>query len=288
MINPQWVNVRAQHGGVYITEFPDGIVVPWKPLPIGEFLKYDADLSRCVIPPASLEDEVFRKCVLDDDLLQHRMNELPAGVITTVVHNIWEYSGPETPQQLQSDFEEARNILQGSRSSIIHECAYMIATGFSYTLEQVYAMDYETFLLRLAQAEAKMLTMRIITAPLTLNIGEAQQPEVKPRVKLDAKQAWEQQQAAKLQQKPQPQPTREGKWWEVSPILESQKRAPINFHAEQQATDDMNLDSHERGEKGAMRKHILDSKLGGKRAQMLDDAKIIYKDVIEALEKTRK
>jgi hypothetical protein len=294
MLDNRWAEVRHQYGDVYITTFPDGRIVPWKTLSIGDFIYYDQQITRCVMPPAVLEDEVFRKCVQDQSVIDG-IYDTPAGVITTVVQNIWEYSGPSTPEKLQSDFEEARSIMKGTRASLIHECANMIATGFNYTLEQVYEMNYETFLLRLAQAESKMLTMGAIQEPFTFHTNQEGptfadlNKKDKPRVKVDAREAWERQQAARTPKVPEVvKPDQRGKWWEVSPVLESQKRKSINFTIEKQAAEDMVLDNHERNEKGAMRKHIIEAKLAGPRAKMIDDAKIIYKDLIEALEKSRK
>ena len=293
-----WAEVRHQYGDTYLTVFNDGFSVPWKPLSIGEYIHYDHQIARMVVPSACLEDEVFCKCVQDQDILES-MDKLSAGIVTTVVHNIWEYSGPNTPQDLQKDFESARSTLKEGRAAVIHQCAYMIATGFNYTLEQVYAMEYDTFLLRLAQAEAKMLTMKIITDPLQLNFSTSpeekfanlnpERPPTPERVKVDAKEAWDRQQASQVQQRSQPTPDKpKGKWWGTSPVLEAEKRRNINFTAEKQAADDTVLDSHERNEKGAMKQYIIDQKLSGQRDKMLDDAKIIYKDLIESLDKSRK
>jgi len=288
-----WAEVRHQYGDVYLTVFPDGFIVPWKRLSIGEYLYYDEQTVRLLVPPACLEDEIFCKCVQDQQIIES-IPTLNAGIITTVVNNIWEYSGPNTPQNLKEDFDKARALLQEGRSAIIHQCAYMIATGFNYTLEQVYNMDYDTFLLRLAQAESKMLTMGIISEPLSLNFEQQPEkkfadlnPQKKKRVRVDAKEAWEQQQAAKVNQRAK-KPEEHGRWWNLSPVLEAERRKSINFTAEKQAADDSVLDSHERNEKGAMRQYLIEQKLSGPRAKMLDDAKIIYKDLIQALDKSRK
>ena len=292
----EWTEVRRQHGDVYITVFPDGLTVPWKPLSIGDYIAYDAQITRLVFPPACLEDEIFKKCVQEQSFIDG-MDQLNAGIVTTVVHNIWEYSGPDTPQKLEEDFNMARAIVKESRAAVLHQCAYMIATAFSYTLEQVYTLDYETFLLRLAQAEAKMLTMNMIREPLTINVGASKavkfgnlNPEEKPRIKVDAKEAWERQQSIRMKGQAQPQATqdKQGRWWEVSPVIESQKRRPINFNAEKQAAEEMILDNHERNEKGAMRQHIIEQKLAGPRAKMIEDAKIIYKDLLQALQSSKK
>ena len=164
----------------------------------------------------------------------------------------------------------------------------MIATAFSYKLEDIYAMDYETFLFRLAQAEAKLLTMGVIKEPFVINDGSVirQEKPEKPRTRVDAKKAWEQQRAVKLNQTPTNKA--KGKWWEVSPVLESDQRKPINFTAEKQATDDLVLDTHERAEKGAMRQHLIEKKLAHPRAKMIEDAKIIYRDLIATLQGSKK
>lgn len=294
MADPGWSELRRQYGGVYITVFPDGRTVPWKPLSMGEYIYYDQQITRFVIPPACLEDEVFQKCVLDHSILDN-MDSLPAGVVTTVVHNIWEYSGPNTPDKLQQDLDIARSIVKEGRAAVLHQCAYMIATGFNYTLEEVYNLNYETFMLRLAQAESKMLTMNMIRDPLSITAPQAEKPKFAPlnqnRTQLDAKALWEQQRRPRTSQSTVAPPvsTKEkGKWWNISPVLEAERRRSINFTAEGEATDDLVLDSHERSEKGAMKRHIIESKLKAPRAKMVDDARMIYKDLIAELEKSKK
>jgi hypothetical protein len=290
MADQGWADIRHQYGDVYITVFPDGLTVPWKTLSLGDYIYYDQQIARHVIPPACLENEVFCRCVQDRELVDG-IDHLVAGIVTTVVHNIWEYSGPDTPERLQQDFDTARSNLQGGRGAVLHQCAFMIATAFNYTLEQVYAMDYATFMFRLAQAEAKMLTMNIIKEPLTLNINQPPQvanlnQTTKPRVKLNAKEVWEKQQSLRLS-KPTPSEPK-GKWWKVSPVLESDQKKKINFTAEKANIDQTILDTHENLEKGAMRQYIIDKKLSGKRAKLVEDARIIYKDLITELEKSKK
>jgi len=79
--------VREDYGGVYVTIFPDDFIVPWCPLPIGDFIEYNTAYLRGVIPLSRLEDEIFRKCVVDDAIVR-QMDLLKAGIISTVVQNI--------------------------------------------------------------------------------------------------------------------------------------------------------------------------------------------------------
>ena len=289
MADPRLVEMRRQYGDVYVTRFDNGLVVPWKALSLGEYLKYDLDITRLFIPAGVLEDELFQKCVLDPSL-KDSADQLPAGIITTVVQNIWSVSGPESLDQLSSDFEAARLQVTEGRGSIYHQCAQCIATAFSYTLEEVYALDYSTFLLRLAQAEQKMLTTGEISKPLEIirptpppKLGSIPQSN-KPKV--NAKQLWDEAQKARFQ--PVEPPKQESR---KSPVIESLDRgeAPkIPFAAEKKYADELALDNHEKHEKGPMRQHIIDTKIGNSRQKMVNDAQWIYKDVLDELVKRKK
>ena len=181
-------SLRKEFGDHFVTEFSDGTIVPWRVLSIGDFLKCENQFQLGRHPPAETENEVFSLCVLDPGIVNN-LARLKAGIVSTVVAHIMETSGPKTPEQMNETLEFCRGITNAA----IHQCIISITQAFpAYTPEQIYAMDYETMMLRLAQAEFKMLSMGVWKEPVSFGqIGEQKRPKVKPK---DLKQTFDQQQ----------------------------------------------------------------------------------------------
>jgi len=182
--------LREKHGSVYVTELPDGRLIPWKPLTIGQYLEYDQLSKRGIYPNGYIENEIFRKCVLDGYLLSI-IDQLKAGIVSTIVGQIMLASSPATTGHLQSLFEVKRLETSG----IIHQIVTIILRAFpAYTPEQVYAMDYERLIERLALAEKKLLETGLLNSPLVLQTDEpspVQAPrakQVEPESKMKAKE----------------------------------------------------------------------------------------------------
>jgi len=294
--------VRQQYGGVYVTVFPDGLTVPWKPLPLNEYIQYIYEYQRAIIPPAILEDEIFKKCVVDQTTIRH-MPFLKAGIVTTVVRNIWEHSGPSNIDELNNDINRARAQLVAPDVKLFHELVMFVLNVFPYKPEEVYAMDYDTFMSRVVMAERKLLEAGAMKQPLIFeNLEEKKQrrkrveqhakdaAEQMPK-KVDARALWnEQQQQKRVSKKARVAaeklpdgPVGEDynnvdrkKWWNVSPVLEvPQPTHDINFRTEAAEQRAFVLTGHEK-----MDEHL-------EHAKMLEDAKIIYKDLIEEFKKRK-
>jgi len=291
----QLVDTRRHYGGVYTTSFEDGLIVPWKPLSLGDYIQYDVDIQRKFIPPSVIEDEIFRKCVLDPRIVED-IHTYRAGLVSTVVQTIWQFSGPTSGPSFQEDIEQTRLLMAGGNSAILHQCSEIIATAFPYKPEEIYAMDYRTFLTRLVQAESKMLKVGLLKEPVSITQLD-QEPQTKQAPKfanlnkpdIDAKRLWEQQQPKPVVQKPKSEPKAAGgKWWKVSPILEAKKKHNVNFGAETKMTEQFLLDSHEAREPEEMRRYLIDSKIGKVRDKMIKQAQDMYSDVIKQLESKKK
>jgi hypothetical protein len=292
--------VRQLHGSVYASVISDDLVVPWHPLTIGDYIKYNQEYSRGNCPNCILENEIFQKCVVDEAILR-QMDQLPAGVVTTVVENIWKFSGPIDIDAFNGDLEVARQIIFNSDTKAIHEIVDLITRAWPYKPEEVYAMDYETLLLRCAMAEPRLTAAGILTEPI--HMQKIKQDPSDPTVekpKIDAKRLWEEYQASQgaqptSQQKP-PQKASgaateaskkkpKGRWWKTSPILEASNPKKIDFAGEQMATDMDMLDSHDKAESPEMRKYLIDSKNRNLRAKMIEEAQVAYADALEGLKK---
>jgi hypothetical protein len=94
------------------------------------------------------------------------------------------YSGPQSIEQLSAHLDEQR--LQASE--IMHMMATYVCQAFpAYKPEDVYAMNYDVFMLRVAQAENKLLRTGGVAQPLSFitpdgqTTAPVQQPE-RPKV----------------------------------------------------------------------------------------------------------
>lgn len=117
-----------------------------------------------------------------------------AGTVPTVVQNIMMFSGPGSIDQFNQQLNSARVVA----SMAMHEMVGVICRAFAaYTPEQVYALKYDDFLLRLAQAESMLMKAGVLTQPLELlskeEQGKARKKKPSPQ---ELRRLWEQQSQA--------------------------------------------------------------------------------------------
>lgn len=164
---------REKHGECFVSRFDDGLDIPWNPLSLSDFMYYDQQFIEDRIPSAILEEEIFKKCVLDETI-KLNFNLLNAGIVTTVAGQIFEFSGPMDPRAIERDLDVARyqvsNFLSDSVSIIIQ-------TFPGYTVKEVEALTYREFLKLLAMAERRLFAMGVIQEPLNpvFEDGEGEQ-----------------------------------------------------------------------------------------------------------------
>jgi len=192
--------LRQIYGSVYATVLPDGRYIPWKPLPLKDYLELEALRAVGTYTQSQLEDEVFRKCVLDE-LIVDRMDKLKAGTVSAVAATIFANSGPQSVDELGYIFNANRNLVQG----VIHQMVSMICQAFpAYTPDDVYNMDYETMMQRAALAEEKLLRMGILNERIVFEqqgVPEEQQQQQQVKQKIDSKELFER---YNKQQEPRP------------------------------------------------------------------------------------
>lgn len=295
------LELRQKYGTGYVTVLPDGQFIPWKPLPLSDYIQFQHDSNYGVTSFTQIENEVFKKCVLDNTLVR-QLDFLKAGTVTTVAQNVWQYSGPTGINAFNDDLERARAEIRGDNVRAINDLVRIVTMAFSYTPDDVYAMDYHTFLLRVAQAEDKLLFLNAIEEPIQMVVPEEQKQKPMPSFlkgpqpsdpdqtftsnRVDAKKLWDEQKRKRSinmqpsQERP-PAPAnrplnKEKKWWDKSPVLEGNNDHNIDFRFEQAETDTMGMTGHEKADI-----HI-------NRASMIEDAQLIYADVLEELAKKKK
>lgn len=288
----QLYEVRKAHGDTFVTVFNDGLLVPWKTLSIGDYIKYSKDKNRGAVPSSHLEDEIFKKCVLDDSIIR-QFEYLNAGIVSTVVINIWQFSGPTGVSEFNNDLQVARQMMDAPDVRALHELVQVISIAFPYKPEEIYEMDYQTFLFRLAQSERKLIQMGIyLKEPISLQpaeeekpqkrnkLGKITQPDEQERPKVDVRKLWEEQQSPKKPPPPKLKPdevkTTGEKWWKKSPVLEAPNRKNIDFASEAAEDYHLALTGHEKADI-----HI-------EAAKMVEDAQWIYADLIKELNNRKK
>lgn len=163
-------------GGIFVTTLPNGDEIPWRPLTMGEFIEYDNLIKSKKYPLAYIEDEIFRKCVLNEVLVKN-LNKLNAGIISAVATNIISYSGPSSIDELNQHL----NVNRSFAGEVLHMLVTYVCQAFpAYKLEDVYAMNYMTLMLRVAQSENKLLRTGAVAEPLTF-INPDQQVQAPPQ-----------------------------------------------------------------------------------------------------------
>jgi hypothetical protein len=256
----------------YVTTISEDLQISWRPLSIGEYIYYaDLTVSKA-IPPAVIEDEIFRKCVTNESVLR-QMDFFPAGIISTVAQNIWMCSGPREKESVNEDLNAARFLVDEGPSAVLHNFVDTIIKAFpAYTHEQVYSMDYETLVIRVVQAEKRLLTLGLMNEPIHVfskeELEEVNKKRQRPAV--DAKALYDQQQRNKPKAKKE---VKKDKWWEVSPILEATKKEKIDFKEE---TKEIAF---------AVGWDQVDMEIA--RRKMVEEARKTYAPVIKELEKKK-
>ena len=163
---------RKLFGECYVSRFPNGLEIPWKQLNLKDFIKYDLELRSGRLPAATIEDEIFQLCVLDENI-KLNIDFSRAGVVTTVVHQIMEASGPTGPEQIRTDLHYAR---ERSNNFLADSVAVILQVFSGYTAESVFSLPYEEFLQLLAMAERRLMAMGIIDQPLEPVIQGSEAP----------------------------------------------------------------------------------------------------------------
>jgi hypothetical protein len=202
---------RERYGSVFVTNLSDGQKIPYRLLSVGEFLEYERLFKSGQYPRAYLENEIFLKCVADPLLIDH-IGQLNAGVITTVSTAIMAYSGPGNVSDLNGVLDVKRHVA----GYALHEMVGVICQAFpAYKPEELYDMPFDTFMLRVAQAERKLLKAGIFQEPISF-----EGPEGQTEQKRDMPPVEELQKRWKEQQQTIPQPRSENVTITKSDIIE--------------------------------------------------------------------
>jgi hypothetical protein len=170
---------RELYGRVYTTTLPDGVVFPWKPLSVGEVVKYTRLFNEGRIPHFVLENEIFRKSVLDKQKVKN-LGELKAGTVSIVARSILAGSDVPDLETFNSKLDKSRIALS---NEVLHNFVMIICMMFpAYKPEDVYAMDFDTFIERLALAERLQFEKGMREEPIYLRIEGTEEKEEEKKV----------------------------------------------------------------------------------------------------------
>jgi len=157
-------DLRLSYGECFASELPDGLIVPWKPLSIEDYLNYTALFEQKRHLASTLENEIFLKCVVDS-YFTNNINRLKAGIVGTVVSAILLYSFPTTPEEIETVLIGYRQLA----NNLIGELIAFTCQAFpSYTPDDLLKCNFTDFMYRVALAEKKLISTGIITEPLSV------------------------------------------------------------------------------------------------------------------------
>lgn len=138
-----------QGNRVFRITFPGGERVPFHLLSWKDFSGYEELSQKGTLPADIIEGAIFRQCCLDPVVLNN-IYEMHAGVVSTVVGVIMQFSGPGDMDSFNNDVEIARKLVDTLNSQVI----MVICRAFpAYKPEEVMDMSWADVLIRLAQAE---------------------------------------------------------------------------------------------------------------------------------------
>ncbi len=196
-------DLREIYGSVYLTETPDGLRIPWKPLSMGDFIDYEALLRNNPYTSSIIENEIFTKCVLDKSILKN-IDLQKAGTINLIVTCIMQYSGP----QEINEFNQTLDIYRAVAEQPMHHMITVICQAFpSYTPDDLYKLDYQTLMLRLAMAESKLMRIGALQEPIRL-YSEAEEKKIQEKPKKKKIDIEKLQEAFYEQKKPSSKPAK--------------------------------------------------------------------------------
>lgn len=164
---------RKRYGDNWLTIFPSGLEIPWRKLTLQEFIQFEKLFRSGKYSAVEVEDFIFSAAVLER-LYIDNIDILPSGIVSTVAAQIFQCSGPFSPQAINQDLDVARNQVQ----DFISGCIPVICSVFpAYKPEDLLALDYLVFMERLAMAESRLLQIGVLKTPLQVLIPENEEED---------------------------------------------------------------------------------------------------------------
>jgi len=183
--------LRELYGPVFITVLDNGQRIPWSPLSVGDYLYFEDLFQSGQYPSAFIENEIFKKCV-KNPVLVNQIDKLKAGIVSTVVTTIMVNSSPSNLEGMEYQL----NLARIKSNAILHDMVNMVCQAYpAYKPEEIYTMDFNTLISRVAIAERKLLNTGILKEPISFlqkedeptkqkKVSEQPKPSVPPPVNM--------------------------------------------------------------------------------------------------------
>lgn len=153
------LKAKAQYGDLYKVVFEDYTTVVFRLLSFKEYEQYHSLYLQSLI--GSFDTTIFDRCKIQ--LSANKEKELRAGVIYTITNIILQLSGPSTVEDWAVQLEESRNQLH----NIVAQVEMIICKAFpAYRPEDIWDMNWNQIVHRLAQAEAILLQTGMLKEPI--------------------------------------------------------------------------------------------------------------------------
>ena len=269
MFNP--ADLRERYGSVFVLELPDGLIVPFSLLSLSDFFTYSKALSSNITPSWVVENEIFTKCVKDEVLIDN-IYQQKAGTPTTVASTILQYSAPNSQEELSYFLNYNRSVVD----NVLYRLINIICLAYSYTPDDLLKKDVQEIFFIFALAERKLLETGMLSEPVGFESQTARKPRKRPKVDL-----------SKLSEEYRQQEEE----WNIRKLHQQGVKTPGT------TVENETPSFNDRGENGetiisgrqlmyeADTDPTFDSPI---EAQMMEDAKLIFGDYLEALKKGEK
>lgn len=158
------IQIRPPKAGqsCYIYIPNDNVTIPFRTLTYREYREYNQYYQNEIFQ-SDVEEEIFIKCVLNNDLVEN-LDSLAAGWITLLAQIILSLSGPNN--DINEELKTARNI---ASNCDLYMASIICSVFNSYTIEDVFELDYPTILVRFTQAEQLLVERGFIQEKYKFN-----------------------------------------------------------------------------------------------------------------------
>lgn len=174
-MNLAYLQKQGGPGHLFVAHFPGWGDVPFKLPSVKRAQEYSAALALSEptkTSPSILLEQLFRECVVDENLAYHEQ-DIPAGVVDSTAREILFLSGvsEEVVQYTQNLFGTYRAQVQ----TMLPTMKRVICSVFGgYTIEDVDGLDFQDLTEVFIQAERALIDGGVIEEPYKFGGGEQQ------------------------------------------------------------------------------------------------------------------
>ena len=162
-----YLEAKCKYKNIYKLCAPSDneIEIVYRLLTWQEYLSYTSAIDSGATSSADIEEDIFKKCVIDDSYTEC-MEHLLAGDVLTVVNLILTQSGPQNVDEIDEKLNEKREAVHSLNNQIIS----IICQAFpGYTPDIIEKMDWETIIERLTLAESILIAQGILQEPIQIS-----------------------------------------------------------------------------------------------------------------------